>query len=176
MKKNKKKEKKKLDNKYKNENVLFISSMGGHLTELLTLKPLFNKYNSMIVTEKIEEIYDLEKRDDLKNIPIKYLAYGTKKNLFKYFFIFAFNCFKSLNIFLKFKPKVIVTTGTHTAVPMCYIAKIFRKKVIFIETYANIKTKTLSGKLVGPIADSVVVQWEPMKKLYKNPKFFGGIF
>ena len=34
--------------------VLFISSTGGHFSELLQLKPLFEKYDSYIITEKDE--------------------------------------------------------------------------------------------------------------------------
>ena len=32
--------------------VLFISSTGGHYNELMQLKPLFEKYNYHIITEK----------------------------------------------------------------------------------------------------------------------------
>ena len=32
--------------------VLFISSTGGHLDELMQLKPLFDKYDYHIITEK----------------------------------------------------------------------------------------------------------------------------
>ena len=48
--KNKKKENSKKTNKKRK--VLFISSTGGHLDELLQLKPLFSKYDSYIITEK----------------------------------------------------------------------------------------------------------------------------
>ena len=70
---------------------------------------------------------------------------------------------------------VVIATGAHTTVPICYIAKLFGKKVIFIETFANITTKTLSGKLVYPIADLFLVQWEEMLKLYPNAKYRGGL-
>lgn len=79
-------------------------------------------------------------------------------------------------LFLKIKPDVVVSTGTHTAVFMCYIAKIFRKKVIWIETFANRNTGTLAGKIVYPIADKFIVQWEEMKKVYKNSYYFGSLF
>ena len=36
----------------KKKKVLFISSTGGHLDELMQLKPMFEKYNYYIVTEK----------------------------------------------------------------------------------------------------------------------------
>ena len=102
--------------------------------------------------------------------------YGTRKNPFKYLWVLIFNFFKSLNIFLKNKPDVVVTTGTHTAVLMCYIARLFRKKVIWIETFANRNTKTLAGRLVYPIANTFVVQWEEMLELYPKAKFWGSIY
>ena len=59
---------------------------------------------------------------------------------------------------------------------MCYIAKLFRSKVIFIETFANRNTKTLSGRLVYPIADTFIVQWEEMLKLYPKAIYGGWIY
>ena len=129
--------------------VLFISSTGGHLNELMQLD--FEKYDYTIVTEKTDSDKDL--KDKYKN-KVYYLAYGTRKT----------------------KPKVIVTTGTHTAVPMCYIAKLFGAKIIWIETFANRNTKTLAGRLVYPIATTFVVQWEEMKKLYPKAEYWGWIY
>ena len=153
--------------------VLFISSTGGHLSELLQLKSIFTKYEYHIVTEKTKSNEYLSEEYKEK---VSFLLYGTKKNILTYFFIFFFNIIKSLIIFLKQKPDVVVTTGTHTAVPMCYIAKIFRKKVIYIETFANRTTKTVAGKLVYPIADVFVVQWEDMLKLYPKAEYWGWIY
>ena len=48
--------------------------------------------------------------------------------------------------------------------------------MIYIETFANIKTKSMSGKLVYPIADMFVVQWESMLKLYPKAVYGGWIF
>lgn len=157
----------------KNKKILYISSTGGHLSELLQLKGLFNKYNYHIVTEKTKSNEFLQNEYKEK---VSYLAYGTKKNLLTYFFIFFYNIIKSLTIFIKQKPDVIITTGTHTAVPMCYIAKIFRKKVIYIETFANRNTKTVAGRLVYPIADVFVVQWKEMLELYPKAEYWGWIY
>ena len=139
----------------------------------MQLKALFNKYNYYIVTEKTKSSKYLE--DEYKN-KVSYLVYGTKKNPFTYCFIFLFNIIKSFMIFLNQKPNVIVTTGTHTAVPMCYIAKLFGKKVIYIETFANRNTKTVAGRLVYPIANVFVVQWEEMLKIYPKAKYWGWIY
>ena len=153
--------------------VLFISSTGGHLSELLQLKALFKKYDYYIITEKTKTTIHMKETYKDK---ISYLVYGTKHHLLSYIFIFPYNCIKSFILFLKVKPEYIITTGAHTAVPMCYIAKLFGRKVIYIETFANIETKTLSGRLVYPIADLFLVQWESMLKLYPKAKYVGWIY
>ena len=152
--------------------VMFIASTGGHLNELMQLKPLFNHYDDCLVTEKTKSNLSLKN----KFPKVSFLVYGTKDHLLSYIFKFTFNCFKSLALFIKYRPKYIVTTGTHTAVPMCYIGKLFRSKIIFIETFANIQTKTLAGRLVYPIADKFIVQWEEMLKLYPKAECWGWIY
>ena len=151
--------------------VLFISSEGGHLYELRQID--FARYDYSIVTEKTKSTKYLTKTYKDK---VHYLLYGTRRTPITYFFILLINFFISLYLFIKIKPDVVVSTGTHTAVSMCYIAKIFRKKVIWIETFANRNTGTLAGKLVYLIADKFVVQWKEMQDLYKNSCYFGSIF
>lgn len=153
--------------------VLFISSTGGHLNELLQLKPMFKKYNSYIITEYDDSTKDLKNEYKEK---ISYLVYGTRSKPFSYIFKFAYNFFKSLFLYFKIRPRYIISTGTHTAVPMCYIGKLFGSKIIFIETFANRTTKTLSGKLVYPISDLFIVQWEEMLKLYPKAILGGSIY
>lgn len=152
--------------------VLFISSTGGHLNEMLQLKPLFDKYDSYLITEKTKSTIGLK----IKYKHVNYLVYGTKDHLFIYVFKFIYNFIKSLILYIKIRPKVIVTTGTHTAVPMCYIGKLFGSKIIFIETFANSKTKTLSGKLIYPIANTFIVQWKSMLDLYPKAIYGGWIY
>ena len=153
--------------------VLFISSTGGHLSEMMQLKPMFKKYNYHIITEYTDSTKNLSKTYEGK---VDYLVYGTKDHLFSYIFKFSFNILKSFYLYFKIRPKYIVSTGTHTAVPICYIGKLFGSKIIFIETFANSKTKTLSGKLVYPIADLFIVQWEEMLKIYPKAVYGGQIY
>ena len=153
--------------------VLFISSTGGHLTELLQLSPLFSKVDYTIVTEKTKINESLKEK-----YPQRFhtLVYGTKDHLFSYLFKFAYNCIKSFFLYLKIKPDVVITTGTHTAVPMCKIAHHFHKKVIWIETFANSQTPTQAGKMIYPIADLFIVQWESMLQVYPKAVYGGWIF
>lgn len=150
---------------------MFISSIGGHLTQLLQLSPLFEEYDYHIVTEKSEITVKMKDKYNMS-----FLVYGARNYPFRYLFKFSFNVLKSFMLFIKYRPNVIVTTGTHTAVPMCYIAKLFRRKVIYIESFAKSKSPNLAGKMIYPIADLFIVQWETMLKHYPKAIFGGSIY
>lgn len=153
--------------------VLFISSTGGHLNELLQLKALFEECDFTLITEKTKS--NLKLMDTYPN-RVHYLIHGSKEHLLAYCIKFPLNIIKSFILYCKIRPQYIVSTGAHTAVPMCYIGKLFRSKIIYLETYANIKTKSLSGKLVYPIADLFLVQWESMLELYPDAEYVGGVY
>ena len=157
----------------KKNRVIFISSTGGHLEELLQLEPTMKKYDYYIITEKTNTNKNLKNKYEKR---VGYLVYGTRKNVLKYVFVLFINFFKSLYFYFKVRPNVIVTTGTHTAIFMCYIGKIFGSKIVFIETFANRNTKTLAGKVVYPISDLFIVQWEEMLEIYPKAKFFGSVY
>ena len=153
--------------------VLFISSTGGHFNELQQLRPLFSKYDYHIITEKDKTNEHLK---EIYKDKISYLPYGTRSKLFSYIFKYFYIIIKSMYLFIKIRPKYIVTTGTHTAGPICYFGKLLGSKIIYIETFANRNTKTATGRLVYPIADLFIVQWEEMKKLYPKAVYGGSIY
>ncbi|MEG0177440.1 PssD/Cps14F family polysaccharide biosynthesis glycosyltransferase [Anaerorhabdus sp.] len=153
--------------------VIFISSTGGHLTELMQLVPMFEKVDYTLITENTSSNKSLK---DTYGDKFTTLAYGTKQHLLPYLFIFSYNILKSFFLFMKIRPDYIITTGTHTAVPLCKIAHIFKKKVIYIETFANSKTPTKAGQMIYPIADLFIVQWESMLAVYPNAVYGGWIF
>lgn len=150
---------------------MFISSAGGHLTELLKVSSLFSKYDSVLVTEKND--ISLRLSGDYK---IEYLMYGSRYYPFRYIFVSFVNFFKSIFLFLKYRPDLIYTTGAHTCVLMCYLAKLFKKKIIFVEVFDRIYSPTLSGRMVYPIADTFLVQHEELLKSYPKAKYIGGIY
>ena len=153
--------------------VLFISSTGGHLSEMMQLKSMFKDYDYYIITEKTKSNMSLKRKYKKR---VSYLVYGTKDHMIVYPFKLLYNSFKSLFLYLKIKPDYIITTGAHTAGPMCLIGKFFGSRIIYIETFANISTKTITGKLLYPVSDLFVIQWESMKELYPNSVVGGLIY
>ena len=90
----------------KRKKILFISSTGGHLSELLQLEPLINEYESYLVTEWTKSNETI--KDRYRNV--FYVIYGTKSNLLTYVFKFAINSIICLILQIKIRPDIIITT------------------------------------------------------------------
>ncbi len=150
--------------------ICFASSTGGHFEQLMMLKPLMKKYDSFILTEKTD--YEVKNNGDVKIYKVNQV--NRKQILFPINMII--NAIKSFVIFMKEKPDLIITTGVLAMIPMCLIAKIFRKKLIYIESFAKISSPTLTGKFLYKYADQFYVQWEKMLEIYPNAIYKGGIY
>ena len=74
------------------------------------------------------------------------------------------------------KPDVIISSGAAVAVPFFYLGKLMGKKLIYIEVFDRIDKPTVTGKMVYPITDRFIVQWEEMKKVYPKAINLGSIF
>ena len=149
--------------------IVFAASSGGHLEQLLMLKPLMEKYDSVFVTEKTE--YNLGKTD----VKTYYLSQINRKE-FLFLPKLIGNTFRSLGIIIKERPKVMITTGVLAIVPLALLMKLFGGKLIYLESFAKVTSKTLSGKLLYRFADRFYVQWEEMLKLYPKAICKGGIY
>ncbi|MBE6055124.1 MAG: polysaccharide biosynthesis protein [Clostridium sartagoforme] len=149
--------------------ICFISSSGGHLDQLMMLKPIMEKYDSFIVTEKV-------KYSSIKNSNKVYYLYQVNRIEKIWILKMILNTFISIYIFLVQRPNIVISTGALSTIPLCLISKLFMKKLIFIESFAKINTPTLTGKLLYKFADKFYVQWEEMLKIYPKADFKGGIY
>lgn len=151
----------------KSDKVCLVGSSGGHLTHLYLLKPFWEEKERFWVTFGKEDAKSI-----LENEKMYECYFPTNrniKNLIK-------NTFLAIKIIRKEKPKLIISSGAGAAVPFFYIGKIFGVKTIFIEVFDRIDKPTITGKLVYPVTDIFIVQWEEMKKVYPKAINLGGIF
>ena len=150
----------------KNPKICFVSSSGGHWEQLQKLKPLADKYEGFFVTEKTQFDAPLASyfmmQTDLKDklMPFKMLV----------------NSVKALKIWIKEKPDLIISCGAAVAVPFFYIGKMMGAKLVYIEVFDRIDKPTMTGKMVYPVVDKFVVQWEEQKKVYPKAVNLGSIF
>jgi beta-1,4-N-acetylglucosaminyltransferase len=154
--------------------VVFIASTGGHLNELLQLKSIFPLCDYHIITEGGPTTAHMKNYYPQR---VSFLLFGSREHLVSYFFKFIMNAFLSLYFVLKYRPQVVVSTGTHTAVVFCYLSKlILGSKLVYLETYANVYHGNLAGKLLYPIVDHYFVQWESLKSVYPRAQYVGKIY
>ena len=153
--------------------ILLVCSDGGHLAQMLELKELFDKYEYLLVTERSPSTIPLAETYNIKFVRPR--PEGKNRKL-GFYISFIQNSFSSLKILLTHRPKVILTTGSHTAIPFCFFGKLMGIKVVWILSYARINSKAASANLIYPIADKFIVQWPSMLKHYKNAIFLGTIY
>lgn len=132
----------------------------------------------MSMLKKLEDKYDLvwvTEKTDYKGNANYYLAQTGLKDWCMPFKMIG-NCFKTLRFWLKEKPQAVITTGTMVALPVCFLAKICKKKVIYIETFARVRDCTRAGKLMYKVADLFIYQWEYLEEFYPNGVYGGSIY
>lgn len=148
--------------------ICFAASSGGHFEQLMMLKPLMEKYDSFILTERTQYSGpDKEGQHYLNQINRREKTVLIKALL---------NTWLSLKIYLEEKPDIIVTTGVLAIIPMCLIMKVFGKKLIYVESFAKITSPTLTGRFLNRFADRFYVQWDSMLDVYPGATHVGSIY
>lgn len=147
--------------------ICLVGSSGGHLTHLYMLKPFWESKDHFWVTFDKEDARSLLKGE--KMYPCYYPTNRSIKAL-------IINSFLAWKVLRKEKPDLIISAGAAVAVPFFYIGKLFGAKLVFVEIFDRIDKGTLTGKMVYPIADKFIVQWEEQKQVYKKAINLGSIF
>lgn len=147
--------------------VCLVGSSGGHLTHLYMLKPFWENKKRFWVTFDKEDARSLLNGE--KVYPCYYPTNRNIKNLIR-------NTVVVWKVLHKEKPDLIISSGAAVSVPFFYLGKLFGSKLIYIEVFDRIDKPTLSGRLVYPIVDKFIVQWEEQKEVYKKAINLGSIF
>lgn len=147
--------------------ICLVGSSGGHLTHLYMLKPFWEKKERFWVTFDKKDAKSLLQGE--KIYPCYFPTNRNLKNLIR-------NTFVAWNVLRKEKPDVIISSGAAVAVPFFYMGKLLGAKLIYIEVFDRIYKPTMTGKLVYPITDRFIVQWEEQKQVYRKAIHLGSIF
>ncbi|MDV7757571.1 PssD/Cps14F family polysaccharide biosynthesis glycosyltransferase [Liquorilactobacillus mali] len=147
--------------------VCLVGSSGGHLAHLYMLKRFWDKHEHFWVTFDKEDA-----RGVLKNESFYPCYFPTNRSL-KALIV---NTFRAIKILWREKPDLIISSGAAVAVPFFYIGKLMGIKLVYVEVFDRIDKATMTGKLVYPITDLFIVEWEEMKKVYPKAINLGSIF
>ena len=148
--------------------LVFAASSGGHYEQLMMLKPLMERHDSCVVTEKTS----YNAKSDIRTY---YMVQVNRKEIL---FIpkMIINSFRAIKILFKEKPDAVICTGVLAMIPLCLLGKMKGCKLIYLESFAKVTSATLSGKLLYKYADRFYVQWESMLDIFPNAVYKGGIY
>lgn len=147
--------------------VCLVGSSGGHLMHLYMLKSFWENKDRFWVTFDKEDARSILEGERM--IPCYYPTNRSIKALF-------INTRLAWRILKTEKPDLIISSGAAVAVPFFYIGKILGAKTIYIEVFDRMDKPTMTGKIVYPITDKFIVEWEEMKKIYPKAINLGSIF
>jgi len=146
--------------------ICIVTSPGGHLFQMYRLKPWWGKYTHFWVTASSEDAASL-----LVGEKVYHGYFPESRNPWNAFH----NIFLAWKVLRREKPTLLISCGAGIAPPFFYVGKILGIKLIFIEPYDFVCYSSLSGKLVAPIVDELLVQHKEQLPFFRNAKYKGSL-
>ncbi|KAG4305140.1 hypothetical protein PORY_001310 [Pneumocystis oryctolagi] len=187
----------KFKNKKNQVNLFIVIGSGGHTAEMIRLlKPIdFLKYNKrtyiistgdFLSEEKVKKM-ETEKSFITKDTGKYYIEVIPRaRHVGQSWYTTPFSSILSLASCLKIllqnksgRPDALLCNGPGSCVIVCLatiITEVFgfkRPDIIFVESFARVKSLSLSGKLLLPFADRFIVQWPDLVKKYPRVEYYG---
>jgi beta-1,4-N-acetylglucosaminyltransferase len=146
--------------------VLLVCSPGGHLQQMLALEPAWRGFSPTWVTLPAPDVQHLLKGQDVL------LAHGpTNRSVAKFVrnMAFAWRTVRDRD------PHAILSTGAGLAAPFFIVGRLLGRRVVYVESLTRIKSLSLTGRLVYPLANAFFVQW-PRVSRRRRVQYKGNVF
>ena len=153
--------------------LMFVLGMGGHTEQMIRLvDALGKKYEYEYVIAEDDKISEKKIKFPGKIHKIKRTR-GAHESLFSSIFRNIVRSFELIPLMARSKSAAIIACGPDIAATVCFVGKLFGKKVVFLESWSRVYSKSYSGRFVYLFADKFFVQWPQMKKFYKKAIYAG---
>ncbi len=144
-----------------------VCSSGGHLAQLHCLEDWWKKHDRFWVSFEKPDAVSL-----LESERVHWGHFPTNRNIKN----LVRNAFGAYRVLRKERPEILVSNGAGLAVPYFWIGKIlFGCKTVYIEVYDRIDSPTLTARLVRPVLDKMVIQWEDQRSFYPDAENLGAV-
>ncbi len=144
--------------------ICLVCSHGGHLTEMLQVMKAFEGQEVFFAT------YHSSREEELKGIAKVYSMENVGTNIFR-----MLRCVPwALRILWKEKPGVIISLGAEIAIPFFFLSRLLRIKTVFIESWCRVTSPSRTGRIVYPVSDVFLVQWEQLLQVYGSKAEYHG--
>lgn len=139
--------------------LLVVSSAGGHLCEAMIALEKTKEEDIVYVTNMLPHL----KRNHPKNMEF---ITDPHVSILKY----GLNFVSSFKIYLKHRPKVILSTGGGISIGLFILGKTLGSKTIYIESGSRILFPSKTGRLLYHFSDYFFVQSEKLISFYPKAK------
>jgi UDP-N-acetylglucosamine:LPS N-acetylglucosamine transferase len=141
--------------------ICIVSSCGGHLTEVRTLKSVYDQYDHFYVLNKQVHLPS----DMAENT---YFIRHSERD-----WRTLVNLWEAWQILRKEKPTLILSTGAGPCVPFAVVGRLLSTPSIFVETFNRVKEPSLSGRIMYHLAHRVFYQWKSLNRFYPKGTYCG---
>ncbi len=144
-----------------------VCSSGGHLAQIHCLDTWWSRHERFWVSFDKPDAVSLLK--DERTYWGHFPTNRSLKNLVK-------NTGMALRVLARERPDVLVSNGAGIAVPFFYVGKLlFGCKTVYVEVYDRIDSSPLTSRLVQPVLDQMVIQWEDQRTFYPEARNLGQV-
>lgn len=137
----------------KPKKILAVASGGGHWIQLMRVIPAFEGHEVVLVsthegykkvagTRKFYAVTDANRWNKLRLIKM---------------------AFEVRRIVAAEKPDVVISTGAAPGLFALLWARVSGKKTIWLDSIANVEKLSMSGRLIKPLAQLHLTQWEQLQ-------------
>lgn len=146
--------------------VLLVCSGGGHLAQLLRLRPWWSNHDRAWVT------FDGPGGDALNGERVHRAYSPTTRNLKN----LVKNQWLARSVIREERPALIVSTGAGVALPFFVLGRALGIPCAYLEVYDRIDSKTLTGRLCRPLSSAFLLQWESQREVYGSGTVVGPVY
>lgn len=147
--------------------VLFVCSSGGHLSQLLQLRPWWVNHERRWVTFNLADAQS--KLADEELVPAFYPTTRNAVNLVRNFWL-------ARTELAKWRPDIIISNGAAVAFPFFVLGKMMGIPTVYLEVYDRIDSRTLTGRLVRPFTTRFCVQWPEQQRINPGSVLVGPLY
>lgn len=137
--------------------IALVTSHGGHLDLLRTLRPAYEDLDRVWLTPPSPQA------DALRAAGERVVEVV---NPWRSPALIARNAAGSLRFLRRERPRVVVSAGAGVAVAACVAARAQRVPLVFVETMARTENASASGRIAYRLATHFLVQWESLLRVY----------
>lgn len=143
--------------------VCIVSSCGGHLTEVRTLRSAYEHYpHFYVLNDRVVLPADMEGKTH-------FIRHSERD------WLFLVNLWEATRILLRERPNVILSTGAGPVVPFALVGKLLGVRSIFVETFNRVTEPSLSGRIMYRLADRFFYQWRSLQRFYPRATYGGPV-